>query len=66
MFESRVATEPWLWRTFNAPARVWGFHELFNQGRFPPLTPRVMSYRRVDFNDITASQYATLKSSWGL
>lgn len=66
LFESRVATEPWNWRTFNAPARLWGFNELFNQGSFPPLTPKVMYYRRVDFNDITAAQYNALKTSWGL
>ncbi len=66
LFESRVATEPWNWRTFNAPARLWGFNELFNQGSFPPLTPKVMYYRRVDFNDITKTQYTALKTAWGL
>jgi hypothetical protein len=66
MYESAVAVEPWNWRTFNAPARLWGFHELFNQGKFPPLTPRVMSYRRVDFNDIDRATYSSVKSSWGL
>lgn len=66
LFESRVATEPWNWRTFNAPDRLWGFNEIFNQGVFPPLTPKVMYYRRVDFNDITKTQYNALKTSWGL
>lgn len=66
MFESRVATEPWNWRTFDAPDRLWGFHNLFAQGKFPPLTPRVMSYRRVDFNDIGATEYNSVKTGWGL
>lgn len=66
MYESRVATEPWIWRTFNAPARLWGFHELFRNGRFPPLTPRTMSYRRVDFNDISKATYDAQKTAWGL
>ncbi len=66
MFESRAATEPWLWRTFNAPQRLWGFHELFRNGRFPPLTPRTMSYRRVDFNDISKATYDAQKGAWGL
>lgn len=66
MFESAVAIEPWNWRTFDAPARLWGFNELFNSGRFPPLTPRMMYYRRVDFSDITEAQYKALKTGWGL
>lgn len=66
MFESAVAIEPWNWRTFDAPDRLWGFNELFNSGRFPPLTPRMMYYRRVDFSDITEAQYKALKTGWGL
>ncbi len=66
MFESRIAGEPWSIRNYSAPTRLWGFHEFFNTGRFPPLTPTVMSYRRVDFSDITAVQYAAVKASWGL
>jgi hypothetical protein len=66
MFESTVATQPWSLRFYQAPIRLWGFDDLFGQGRFPPLTPRVTSYRRVDFNDITPAEYAALKSSWGL
>ncbi len=66
MFESRVATEPWNWRTFNAPTRLWGFNELFNEGKFPPLTPITMYYRRIDFNDISGTEYNALKTSWGL
>ncbi|MBI5766287.1 MAG: hypothetical protein HZA93_00715 [Verrucomicrobia bacterium] len=58
---------PYNWRTCsNAPNRLWGFNELFNQGRFPPLTPRVMSYRRVDFNDLDRTTYNAVKASWGL
>ena len=41
-------------------------NDLFANGQFPPLTPKVMSYRRVDFNDINKAQYDTLKASWGL
>jgi len=38
---------------YGPPNRLWGFNELFNQGKFPPLTPTAMTYRRVNFNDIT-------------
>ncbi len=50
----------------NAPVRLWGFNNLFATGHFPPLTPIVMDYRRVNFNDITQSLYNSYKSSWGL
>lgn len=60
LFESRVATEPWSIRVYNAPARYWGFSELFAQGRYPPQTPRVRTYRRVDFRDVTAAEYEDL------
>ena len=66
MYESRAATEPWSWRTMNAPNRLWGFHNLFATGHFPPLTPIVMDYRRINFNDIDRPTYNSLKSAWGL
>ena len=66
MYESRAGTEPWNWRVFSAPIRLWGFNQLFANGTFPPLTPVVMSYRRIDFNDIDKTTYNSVKSSWGL
>ena len=60
LFESRVADEPWGIRYYSAPARFWGFNEMFAQGRYPPRTPRVRTYRRVDFTDLTAVQYQAL------
>jgi len=66
MYDSTVGTEPWSLRVYDAPIRLWGFNDLFANGQFPPLTPKVMSYRRVDFTDISKSQYDTLKSGWGL
>lgn len=65
LFESRAATEPWSTAYYGPPTRNWGFNDLFRQGRFPPGTPRVMSYRRVDFTDLNASQYTAVKSSFG-
>lgn len=66
MYESTVGVEPWSLRLYDAPVRLWGFNDLFANGLFPPLTPKVMSYRRVDFTDINKSQYDALKASWGL
>jgi len=66
MYESTVGVEPWSLRVYEAPNRLWGFNDLFANGSFPPLTPKVMSYRRVDFNDVTKKQYDDQKIAWGL
>lgn len=60
LFESRVATEPWSIRVYNAPGRFWGFHDMFARGIYPPQTPRIRTYRRVDFRDVTATEYQEL------
>ena len=66
MYESTVSVEPWSLRVYDAPVRLWGFNDLFANGQFPPLTPKVMSYRRVDFTDISKAQYDSIKTTWGL
>lgn len=53
MYKSKVATGPWAIRYYGAPTRNWGFDVIFQNGHFPPLTPKVMSYRRVDFSDLS-------------
>jgi len=57
LFESRIAEEPWKIETYGAPNRNWGFNDLFLNGRYPPGTPRVISYRRADYGDLTKAQY---------
>ncbi|MBC8011693.1 MAG: hypothetical protein H7067_16535 [Burkholderiales bacterium] len=64
LFESRVATEPWSTDYYGAPGRNWGFNDLFSQGHYPPGTPRVMSYRRVDFTNLDATSYDETKESF--
>ena len=66
MFESRIATEPWSPRIYWPPTRLWGFNQLFSEGTFPPLTPKVMNYRRVSGSSITKSKYDEYISDWGL
>jgi hypothetical protein len=63
MFNARIATQPWSTSYYSAPARQWGFNVLFQNGVYPPFTPKVMSYRRVDFSDLTAAQYAARKAA---
>lgn len=57
LFESRVAREPWRIDYYGAPTRNWGFNDLFLNGRYPPGTPRVISYRRTDYSDMTKAEY---------
>lgn len=57
MYNSKVATGPFSGAYYGAPTRNWGFDKIFQNGNFPPLTPKVMSYRRTDFTDLSASDY---------
>jgi hypothetical protein len=63
MFNSRIASQPWKLSYYSAPTRQWGFDSIFGNGNFPPYSPKVMSYRRVDFTDLTSAQYATMKAA---
>ncbi|MEZ0215638.1 MAG: hypothetical protein ACAH89_00725 [Rariglobus sp.] len=66
LFETRIFTEPHgVTGYYSPPNRNWGFSTLFRDGRYPPGTPRVLSYRRVDFTDLTAAEYAAAKASFG-
>ena len=53
MYRSKIATGPWSTAYYSPPVRNWGFDVIFQNGHFPPLTPKVMSYRRVDFSDLS-------------
>lgn len=39
------------------PTRDWGYHSLFSAGKFPPGTPVIRNYRRIDFAGITKAEY---------
>jgi hypothetical protein len=65
LFESRVATEPWSTDYYSPPTRRWGFNDLFSEGRYPPGTPRVMSYRRVNFAHLKANEFNAAKAAYG-
>ncbi len=59
MYKSKVATGPFKGNVYGAPARDWGFDVTFKNGHYPPLTPKVISFRRVDFTDLGAAKYNT-------
>ncbi len=63
LFSSRIATQPWATSYYGAPTRAWGFDDIFKNGNFPPFSPKVVSFRRVDFTDLSAAQYATRKAA---
>ncbi|WP_162027157.1 MULTISPECIES: hypothetical protein [unclassified Lentimonas] len=39
------------------PTRDWGYNTLFSEGRFPPGTPVIRNFRRINFSNITKSEY---------
>ncbi len=64
LFESRVFTEPHGNGYYSPPVRNWGFNQLFANGVYPPGTPRVLSYARVNFVDMTAAEYKAARDSY--
>ncbi|OIQ90011.1 hypothetical protein GALL_281010 [mine drainage metagenome] len=63
MFESKIATQPWAISYYGAPVRIWGFDSLFQNGTFPPLTPKVQSFRRSAFSLMSQSDYDAAKAA---
>jgi hypothetical protein len=64
MYSSRIATVGWSQSYYSAPKRQWGFDQIFANGKFPPICPQVLSYRRVDFTYVpSAAAYATALST---
>ncbi|HKB92160.1 MAG TPA: hypothetical protein VKC60_16705 [Opitutaceae bacterium] len=68
LYESRdpASTAPWSTGVYGAPTRDWGFNSLFKNGSYPPGTPNVISFRRINYNFLTKTQYqATHVSLFG-
>lgn len=64
MFSSRIQTADWSISYYQPPVRRWGFDQTFANGKYPPVCPQVISYRRVDFSYIlNAAQYAAKVSA---
>lgn len=64
MFESRVAMEPWNLRIYSAPGRYWGLHQNLRSANHDlPLEPILLGARRLGFKEITAAEYATMKTT---
>ena len=64
MFESRVAMEPWTLRVYSGAGRFWGLHESLRSANHDlPLEPILLGARRLGFKEITAAEYAILKTT---
>ncbi|HVU23338.1 MAG TPA: hypothetical protein VHE13_04375 [Opitutus sp.] len=60
MYKSRVQTVGWSQSYYSAPVRQWGYDQVFANGKFPPMIPQVLSYRRIDFTYLdNATAYNT-------
>jgi Tfp pilus assembly protein PilX len=65
LYSCKVATQPWSTQYYGAPNRNWGFDQIFKNGNYPPITPKVMSYRRILFTTLSQSAYfATRHTLW--
>ncbi len=60
LFESEVAKQRWQSNNvYSPPNRAWGFHAKFAEGFFPPGTPNVRTFRRVNYRELTQQEYKT-------
>ncbi len=68
LFESELAAEGISTSYYSPPQRDWGFYSEFEKGNYPPGTPNVRSFRKVDYETLTRTEWAAeldqLPSDW--
>ena len=57
LFESEIQNQKWGGAYYSPPARQWGFFGEFARGNYPPGTPNVRSYRKIDFRYLSAAEF---------
>lgn len=62
LFESTIARGTWSSARYSPPRREWGFNSMFAEGRYPPGTPRLRTFRRLDYRDLSNAESAALLS----
>lgn len=62
LYESEVDFSKWSTSYYNPPNRGYGFNNLFKDGTYPPGTPLLRTYRRDNFQDLSAAEFATKTS----
>jgi len=64
MFSSEIATEPWSIRIYSGAGRYWGLHQSLRDANHDiPLEPVVLNAQRLHYTEITAAEYAALKTT---
>ena len=68
LYESEVDRSLYKTNHYSPPNRKWGYNDLFREGTYPPGTPLLRTFRRVDFRDLSASEYKAAVEAlpWGL
>ncbi|MGF1449312.1 MAG: hypothetical protein ACFB20_07835 [Opitutales bacterium] len=59
LFESELAAEGISTSYYSPPRRDWGFYNEFEKGNYPPGTPNVRSFRKVDYESLSRTEWAT-------
>lgn len=60
LFNSEIATGQWTSASYGAPTREWGFNKMYAEGRQPPGTPKIRTYRRLDYRDLSQADFNTM------
>jgi hypothetical protein len=64
LYQSEVGNENFTTSTYyNPPIRNWGFNVMFANGIFPPGTPNIRTYKRVDSKYLSEGEWATETNS---
>jgi len=57
LYESETDDSPWRIDYYSPPGRKWGYSEQFLSGVYPPGTPLLRTYRRVDYTNLSEEEY---------
>ncbi|OIO60912.1 MAG: hypothetical protein COZ46_03240 [Verrucomicrobia bacterium CG_4_10_14_3_um_filter_43_23] len=57
LYESEIANQGYSTSYYSPPQRDWGYYTRFKEGHYPPGTPMVRSFKKVDFKFITKAEY---------
>lgn len=61
LFTSAYGTGTWgKSNVYGAPTRKWGFHDFLKSGEYPPFTPTLRTFRRIDYRDIGRAEFDEL------
>jgi hypothetical protein len=63
LFESEIQNQPWGGSYYSPPKRQWGFFTEFRNGNYPPGTPNVRSYRKIDFRFLNEAEFSARKAA---